>query len=78
MWSLFLATEVATYVPQKHPQSLSYVPVTQKQGGRPPPLITGLQLISQDVSFCKVLNNATLKAQSRLSFVNVRLPWAEH
>ena len=25
MWSLFLATEVTTYVPQKHPQSLSYV-----------------------------------------------------
>ena len=77
MWSLFLATEVTTYVPQKHPQSLSYVPA-QKQGGWPPPLITGLQLISQDVSFCKVLNNATLKAQSHLSFVNVRLPWAEH
>ena len=51
---------------------------TKTRPGWPPPLITGLQLISQDVSFCKVLNNATLKAQSRLSFVNVRLPWAEH
>ena len=25
----------------------------------------------------EVLNNATLTAQSHLSFVNVRLPWAE-
>ena len=63
--------------PSKTPSVFELCSCT-KEGGWPPPLITGLQLISQDVSFCKVLNNATLKAQSRLSFVNVRLPWAEH